>query len=238
MKKLLLALCSVSFLLLSGCAATRLTDEAEKQIKNVAIISLVPEKANYEKIGLTVFNNERGEIDMGDQINSTIESVATKRLAVARPAWKVATVSYDRAALIKRLNGSSMVMAYNEERIEKELAEIIHANRLDALIVVSAYKPENSHGDGVGVLLRTLNVSSIQNAYAHSNVSLKIMDTNGKIVARSPGQPTSKRIDPVAYGIGYSLSGNFSPELITRLRADITENLAQTVNQKLEQLGM
>lgn len=238
MKKLLLAFCAVSFLLLSGCAATRLTDETEKQIKNIAVVSLVPEKANYEKIGLTVFNNERSEIDMGDQINSTIESVATKRLAVARPAWKVVPVSYDRATLITRLNGSSMVMAYNEERIEKELAEIIRANRLDALIVVSAFRPENSHGNGVGVLLRTLNVSSIQNAYVHANVSLKVIDTNGKIIARSPGQSTSRLINPAAYGIGYSMSGNSSPELIARLRADITQNLTQTVNQKLEALGM
>jgi hypothetical protein len=238
MKKLLLALCSVSFLLLSGCAATRLTDETEKQIKNVAIISLVPEKANYEKIGLTVFNNERSEIDMGDQINSIIESTATKRLAVARPAWKVVKVPYDRAALMKRLNASGMVMAYHEERIEKELAEIIRANGLDAVIVVSSYKPENSHGNGVGVLLRTLNVSSIQSAYAHSNITLKIMDPSGKIIVASRGQSMGKSIDPAAYGIAYSMSANQSPELLARLRADITESLANAVNQKLEQFGM
>jgi len=129
-------------------------------------------------------------------------------------------------------------MAYNEERIEKELAEIIRINRLDALILVTAYKPENSHGNGVGVLLRTMNVSSIQYAYAHSNISLKIIDSSGKIIAASRGQSIGKNIDPAAYGIGYSMSANQSSELIARLRADIAESLAKTVDQKLEQLGM
>lgn len=226
-------------LLLPGCAATRLSDEAEKQIKSVAIVSLVPEMAHFEKIGLTVFNNERGEIDMGDQISSTIKFVATKRLAVARPAWNVKTVNYDRAALIKRLNASGMVMAYNEERIEKELADLARSNHLDALVVVSAYKPENSHGDGVGVLLRTTSLSSIGNAYVHSNVSLKIIGPSGNIVAVSSGQsPAVKRIDPSAYGIKYKLSDNFNPELIDRLRLDIAEHLAQTITQKFDRLGM
>jgi hypothetical protein len=225
-------------LFLTGCAAPRLSGEADKKIRTVAIISFVPETARFEKIGLTVFNNEREEIAMGDQVTSTIRSVITRRLAVARPAWTVKVVSFDQTALTKRLHGSSMVMAYNEERIEKDLAQLAGDHQLDALLVVSAYKPENSHGDGVGVLLRTFSVSSIGNAYAHANVSLKIIDATGKIVAVSRGAPTARRIDPGTYGIQYKLSDNLHPQLLEKLRLDILENLTTTLNLKLDQLGM
>ncbi len=238
MNKFTLWIAAFTVVFLSGCAATKVPPEIERQIKTVGIVSLLPEKANFAKIGLTVFNNEYSDIDMGGQLNEMVTSVIAKRLAVSRPAWTVRNISYDRAALLKGFNTGGMVMAYYEERIEKELAQLSKLNGLDAIVVVSSFKPENVHGDGVGVLLRTTSLSSIDLAYVHSYISLKIIDATGKIAAVSRTSTTEKPINPVAYGLQYRMNENTSPALMTSLRAAVEENLDLTVVKKLFALDM
>lgn len=224
---------------ITGCASTRITPEDEKRIRTVAIITLVPEAARIEKIGLTVFNNERAEIDMGGSITSTIISVAKKRLSVARPQWTVKEIAYDRPRLIERINKPGMVMAYHEERIEKELAELASANHLDALLVINAQRYETIPGQGVGVWLRTMSLSSIQTALVHSNVDLKVVGPQGTVIARGRGLPeTPKRIDPSVLGLSYEMKDNLRPELVKRLRFEIVEHLQKSINTRFDQLEL
>lgn len=222
---------------ITGCASTRITPEDEKRIHNVAIITLVPEKAHFDKIGLTVFNNEKAEIEMDGRITSTILATAKKRLSAARPQWTVKDIAYDRPLLIERINKPGMVMAYHEERIEKELAELASANQLDALLVINSQRYETVPGDGVGVWLRTMSMSSIRTALIHSNVDLKVVGPKGTVIARGFGRPEDpKPVDPAALGISYEMKDNMRPELLDRLRSEIVEHLRKSVNKRFDQL--
>lgn len=224
---------------IAGCASTRITPEDEKRIHNVAIITLVPEKAHFDKIGLTVFNNEKAEIEMDGRITTTILSTAKKRLSAARPQWTIKDVVYDRLLLIERINKPGMVMAYHEERIEKELAELASSNQLDALLVINAQRYESVPGDGVGVWLRTMSMSSIRTALVHSNVDLKVVGPKGTVIARGFGLPEDpKPIDPTALGISYEMKDNMRPELLDRLRSEIVEHLQKSVNKRFDQLEL
>lgn len=227
-------------MMLTGCAATRLTEADEKQIKNVALVNLVPEEANFVKVGLTVFNNERGEIDMKGKANETIESVVKKRLAVSRPEWNIKNIPYDHVTLINKLKSSGIVIAHSEEKIEKELAELVRVNGLDALLVVRAQQYNPHIGDGVGIFLRTMNLSSIQYAEVHSNVSLKVVGRTGRVIAGgiSTIPENIKPIEPTKYGFTYELKENYRPELIEQLRVDIADQLTRSLNRRFDILGM
>lgn len=227
-------------LALTGCAAPRLSQQAEQQIKTVGIVTLVPEKANFTKIGLTVFNNEYAQIEMGEQINATIQGTLTKQLAVVRPGWKVKPVSYPRTEWIQRMNASGFFVSSPQERLAKDLTELARVNQLDAIVVVNKYRPENVHGDGVGILLRTLSLSSVGDAYVTSYLYANIVNSKGEVQAASWGSSPlpPKVIDPKAYGIQYKLADNNDPALQDRLRKDIVDQVAKVTADLVKRLGL
>lgn len=224
--------------LLSGCAAPRLSVTAEQQIKNVGIVSLIPEDASFIKIGLTVFNNERGVIAMDGKITSTVEAALTKELSKSRPQWSVKPIAYKRDELIAQLKSGAMVMRYQEENIKKELSALARANKTDALVVVTAYRPVEALGDGVGVTLRTLSLSSIGNAYVNSFISLTMVNPDGVVIASGFDRDRmQKEIDPKTFGLHYKLADNQSPEILAKLREAIAEQLSQSVQANAKALG-
>ena len=63
--------------LLSACAAPKLSPEQAGTIKRVGVISLMPQEVKYRKIGITVFNNEfksmPGDEVFNDTARATVE---------------------------------------------------------------------------------------------------------------------------------------------------------------------
>ena len=72
-------------LVVSGCAPFRIDSDADKQIRNIAIVSLVPERANLARVGITVFGNDNTDFDVGGRITATIEET-TDAAESLRPA--------------------------------------------------------------------------------------------------------------------------------------------------------
>lgn len=237
MKRLIL----LAFVLaLTGCAAPRLSQQADQRIKTVGIVSLVPEKANFTKIGLTVFNNEYAQIEMGDQINATIESSVAQRLAAVRPQWQVKSLQYPRGEWTQKLYATGFFAGSQRDKVTADLAALARANQLDAIVFVSKYRPENVHGDGVGVLLRTLSLSSVGDAYVTSYLSASLLDPQGEILASSWGdrQMPPKVIDPKTYGIQYKLADNNDPALQDRLRQDIVDQVNKVTTDLVKRMGL
>jgi hypothetical protein len=227
-------------LVLTGCAAPRLSQQADQRIKTVGIVSLVPENANFTKIGLTVFNNEYAEIQMGGKINATIESSVAQRLAAVRPQWQIKPVEYPRVEWTQNLYATGFFAGSQRDRVTSDVAALARANQLDAVVLVSKYRPENAHGDGVGVLLRTLSLSSVGDAYVTSYLSASLLDPQGEVLASSWGdrQMPPKVIDPKAYGIQYKLADNNDPALQDRLRKDVVDQVAKVVEDLVKRLGL
>jgi hypothetical protein len=101
--------------LLSGCASTpqHLTEENQNGIKNIAIISLVPESVNFDKIGLVSYSNEYTEFDMGSKLTDSVLAVTKERIAKSHPGWGVKSVEYDRTAILADV---STVYGFRAER--------------------------------------------------------------------------------------------------------------------------
>lgn len=128
---------------------------------------------------------------------------------------------------------------YREERIAKELADLAAANKLDALLVISALRGQAAASNGVGVSLRTMNTSSIQSALVHSNVDLKVVGQRGTVIARGLGLPEDpKRIDPAVFGILYQMKDNLRPELLDQLKLEIVEHLRKSISKRFDQLKL
>lgn len=122
-------------LLLSACAAPKLTAEQASSIKKIGIVSLLPQEVKYRKIGITVFNNEYKSVPAGDVFNAAARSSAERFLRQSGK-YEVKQIEVDVAPMAKRLNGRSMVMSQNIERIDTEIVELAKSNGVDAVIVV------------------------------------------------------------------------------------------------------
>lgn len=235
MIKLLIAIS----ILLSGCAAKQLSVEEKNKINNVGVINLVSEKAQLTKIGLTAFNNENSSIDMNGKVNSLIVPLVASKVAKSNPSWRIKEVNFDQSALITKLSNGGIVMAYGEERIQKELAEIASDNNLDAIYLVTGQSYSKPLPGGIGVWMSTINFSSIQSAIIYSNVDIKVIDKTGKVISTGIGKTEDPiAINPTALGLKYELKDNNSPELVTKLSNGILEHLKKAINKRSEQLGL
>lgn len=229
---------SLAALLVAACASSKLSVDDEARIKNVAIVSLVPERATFTKIGVTVFNNDQADIDLGGRADQTVESIARDRISKARPNWTIRPISYDRAELLKRLQGFGLIMARDEEKIQQDLAALVRDNGLDALVLVV---PENadSHGiEGLGVWMR-VGLARIGVVYVHSRVDVEVIGPEGRTLALAVrGSESLKEIDPKVFGMVPAFRENIRPELIGRLSDEIVGELAKTLNAEFDQLAL
>lgn len=227
-------------LFLSACASSRLTSENEERIKNVAIVSVLPEMAVIQKIGLTVFNNEKVEIEMEGQIRNSIVSTTAASVGRSRSNWTVKEISYDLPVLNRKLRSSGMVISSNVEKIQKDLGELAQQNGLDAILVYAPVSYDSIPGEGAGVVFRTFSLNSITRGYAHGNITLSIVDRRGEIIASSVNgsKLVPKGIDAAAYGIKYELKENLKPEIRNKLAADILSVVKDSVNIRLGDLGL
>ena len=115
----LFALASV----LTGCAMTQPRTVAEdRDIKKVAIVSLLEEKTPVSHFGLTVFNNDHKVVDQKGELNRTALRVVEQRLQAARPQWSIVAIPSD-AALAAKLNDSIPWVSFTN-RIKPELQAI------------------------------------------------------------------------------------------------------------------
>jgi hypothetical protein len=220
-----------------GCAYTPPAplELDESNINSVAIVSLVPEKANLQRIGLTAFNNDRIDVDLGGRISRTIDSVASAHLSAARPQWTIKRITYDRDALVARMKGPGLGRADDGERLFLDLADLCRVNGVDALFVVGPWRSEDPHYDGVGVYLRTLSSSPPRHVTVHSDVALFVVGSNGQVIARSrAGREPRKLMDAKALGIEYELKDNLRPDIIGRLSDAMIEQLTKSLNSMFD----
>ena len=125
------------FLLLSGCASApqHLTEQSKSVIKNIAIVSLVPESVNFDKIAIFASSDIFTNFDMGSKVTDSILYVSRARIAKSYPGWTVKSVEYDRTALVAKLNSAR---GFDAAGAKEAFADLARDNGLDAIFVVRA----------------------------------------------------------------------------------------------------
>ncbi|MCG6933833.1 MAG: hypothetical protein LJE57_09340 [Gallionella sp.] len=236
-------------LLLSGCASAphHLTEHSKSAIKNVAVVSLVPEIVNFDKIAIFSSSNTYTRFDMGGKVADSILYVSRARIAKSDPGWTIKKIEYDQAALLASLNTPS---GFNGAKAKEAFAGLARKNDLDAIFVVRAAADkadgmQQEHqayylGEGMNVLLKNNNLGGNPKLVFRANLSVTVMGKNGGVMAVGsiPAQLDHvNELDPDDYGVSLDMKHNFHPATLDRLGRGVIVDLARRLNLCLDDLG-
>jgi len=236
-------------MLLSGCASApqHLTEQNKSGIKNIAIVSLVPESVNFEKIGIFSSSDIYTQFAMGSKVTDSILYVSRARIAKSYPGWTLKSVGYDRAALLAKLNTAS---SFDSARAKEAFADLARDNDLDAIFVVRAAADkkdsnqqdyqENYLREGMNVLLKDNNLGGDAKLVFRANLSVAIVGKNGEVMAVGsiPVQlDHAKELDPDDYGVSLDMKHNSRIETQDKLGRGVIVDLARRLNLCFDSLG-
>lgn len=236
-------------LLLSGCvsAPQHLSEQNKSGIKNIAIVSLVPESVNFEKIGIFSTSNIYTKFDMGSKVTDSILYVSRARIAQPNLGWTVKSIAYDRPALLAELNTPN---GFEGAHAKQAFADLARKNRLDAIFVVRAAADktngtqhdshENYLREGMSVLLKDNNLGGDAKLVFRANLSVSIVGKNGEVMAVGsvPVQlDQAKRFDLDDYGVSLDMKRNSRPETQDKLERGVIVDLARRLNICFDTLG-
>ena len=227
-------------LVLSGCASTpqHLSEKDKNAIKNVTIVSLVPESVSFDKIGIISFANRYTEFDMGGLVTGNILSVSRQRIEKTNPGWNIKSVEYDRTAL---LNGLKPGLGFRSTRIQEALAGLAHDNDLDAIFVVwASADDENYLHKGLNVLLMDNNLDRSARLVFRANLSVTIVGKNGEELAAGTIPAKLEYVDtqePDNFDVRSDMKHNQRSEVLDKLRGEVIVDLTRRLNQSFDILG-
>jgi hypothetical protein len=236
-------------MLLSGCASApqHLTEQNKSGIKNIAIVSLVPESVNFAKIGIFASSDIYTKFDAGSKVTDSILYVSRARIAKSYPGWTLKNVEYDRSALLAVLNTAS---GLNATRAKQAFADLARKNDLDAIFVVrtAADKKDsvqqdyqkNYLGEGINVLLKNNNIGGDAKLEFRANLSVAIIGKSGEIMALGsiPARlDHAKELDLDDFGVTLDMKHNSHPEIQDKLGRGVVIDLARRLNLCFDSLG-
>jgi hypothetical protein len=236
-------------LLLSGCASTphHLSEQGKSGIRNVAVVSLVPENVNFDKIGIFSSSNTYTRFDMGGKVADSILYVSRARITKSDPGWTIKNIGYDQATLLEILNTPS---GFNGAHAKEAFAGLARKNGLDAIFVVraAADKADDMQQDhrayylreGMNVLLKNNNLGGDPKLVFRANLSVAVIGKNGEVMAVGsiPAQLDHvNELDPDDYGVSLDMKHNFRPETLDKLGRGVIVDLARRLNLCLDDLG-
>jgi hypothetical protein len=236
-------------LLLSGCASAphHLTEQGKSAIRNVAVVSLVPESVNFDKIAIFASSNTYTHFDMGGKVEDSILYVSRARIAKSDPGWNIKNIGYDQAALLASLNTPS---GFNGARAKEAFAGLAGKNDLDAIFVVRAAADKTDDmqrehqayylREGMNVLLKNNNLGGDPKLVFRANLSVVVVGKNGEVMAVGsiPAQLDHvNELDPDDYGVSLDMKHNARPETLDKLGRGVIADLARRLNLCLDDLG-
>ena len=237
-------------MLLSGCASApqHLTEQNKSGIKNIAIVSLVPESVNFAKIGIFSSSNIYTEFDAGSKVTDSVLYVSRARIAKSYPGWTLKSIGYDRSALLAKLNTPSGLDA---ARAREAFADLARNNDLDAIFVVRAAADkkddtqpdapqDNNLREGMNVLLKDNNLGGDAKLVFRANLSVAIVGKNGEVMAVGsiPARlDHAKKLDLDDYDVSLDMKRNSRPETHDKLVRGVVVDLARRLNLCFDSLG-
>jgi len=235
--------------LLSACAATpqKLTEQDKKDIKNVAVVSIVSESVNFNWLGMSSFTSKYSDFDMGNKVSDTILYVSRERIARIQPGWTVKSVEYDRAALMDKVHFQS---GYRSSRAKEAFSDLARDYDLDAIFVVRASadlgNPLNAEFDsnrlseGLSVLIKDDGTYKDPRLVFRANLSVAVIGRNGEGMAlgAAPANLDKAEVqEPDDYDVGNDMKHNHRPEILKKVGTEVVVDLARRLNYCFDTLG-
>jgi hypothetical protein len=213
----------------TGCASTARTPQADASIKTVTVVSMLHEDAPIARVGLTVFNNAVTRLPQGGSLNKIATETIEARIRTARPSWEIKPSGVDSVALSAKFRQGGTSWTSHTGKVKDDLVAIARKTGSDAMLVVSDMTLENSPGRGVGVVLRAL-PGTKPTVTIHAHVMLQLVDRDGNEITNRTGDnivvPASQ------LGLTDDLasvdSGNNREKLTEAMRRQLAESLAKS----------
>jgi hypothetical protein len=237
----------MTLLLFTGCASApqHLTEQNAGSIKNIAVVSLVPEQVNFDKIGIISLSNKYTEFDLAGKVTENILYVSRERIAKIHPGWTIKDVEYDRAALLDQVKAG---YGFGSSATRNAFTELARNNDLDAVVVVRAAADPPSDSDmgeyelreGLGVLLKDNNISDGPRIELRANLSVTVLGKNGEVLAAATAPAkldNQQALRPAEYDVGGDMKHNHRPEILHRLVPEVVADLAGRLNYCFDSLG-
>lgn len=194
---------AVAIFMLVACGTPVMKPEQALAIKTVGVVSLLPADLAYQKIGITVFNNERATRPIGDTFNMAARAGAER--ALKRTGRTVIQLEVDVASLARRVRSAAIIFDSSAEKIQDELTLLVKQHKLDAVVLVyEGFDAENGI-NGIRMLLRA-GLGDVRTVVGRPDVVTLIVDNKLTKLAiqsnsayfsgiRPGGQPWSYRLD-------------------------------------------
>lgn len=236
-------------LVLSGCASApqHLTEENQNEIRNIAIVSLVPESINFDKIGIISYVNKHTEFDMGGKVTDNILSISQERTIKSHPNWTIKSIEYDRTALLAKVKS---VSGFRATLAKGAFADLVRNNNLDAILVVRASADEQDNfrsesemnylREGLSVLLKTNNFDESPRLSIRANLSVGIIGKSGEVMALGSVPAKLDKVetlDPDTYELSDNMKYNHRPEALEKLGGAVIVDLTRRLNLCFDSLG-
>lgn len=243
------ALCTLAVLaMLSGCASTpqQLTAAQASQIRNVAVVSLVPESVNFDKIGVISFTSQHTEFDLRGKVTDSILFVSRERIAKFHPQWTLKRIEYDRAAL---LAAASSPLGMRAPRAREAFAALARDQGLDAVFVVRAAADTetdstatvgNTLREGLTVWFKNNQIDGDPELSIRANLNVAIIGKVGEPLAAGtvPGKTNLARALKAAdFDVSADMKHNHRPEILDRLGREVLLDLNRRLNLGFDALG-
>jgi len=169
--------------LLGACSAPVLKPEQAARLHRVGVVSLLPSELRYDKIGVTVFNNESASRPLGDSLNLAAREAAERRLVAQGKT--VIQLLVDVPALAQRMRSGAIIFDSSAERIGKELSAMAAQHKLDAILVMAQRFDADTGPRGVrGVrVYLAAGLGDIRAAEARADIQSILVDPDAKALS-------------------------------------------------------
>lgn len=179
----LLAMASV----LAGCAAPKVLEPAQiVGIRTVGVIALLPSSLVYQKVGVTVFNNERIEKPLATALNDAARAGAATGFQRDGKV-KVQPLDVDVAQVRELFRPGAIVFSWPPEKAKAFLVEMARRHGLDAIATVhEVFDPENGFA-GVQYFMRG-GLNSVARHGTRVDTEVALYGPDGELlISRSTG---------------------------------------------------
>lgn len=224
-------------LLLSACAAPKLSPQQAGSIKRVGVVSLMPQAVSYRKIGITVFNNEFKSLPTDDVFNATARASIESYLR-STGKYQVTQIPVDAPAMAGRLNAHSLVMTHNIERIDTEIADLARKFGVDAVIIVADNFDSERGIFGLTMSMRA-GFGDIREAGALAGIQMfGVMASKEIFMARYPAGGMVAVARPDGKQWNYKLEENLDPATHELVVKALQRAVEEQVSSIMERSGL
>lgn len=227
-------------LLVAGCASPekKLDPGRAASIKRIGVISLLPTELLYQKVGVTVFNNERSTQSVGTFLNDAARNGVESALLKGR-GREVRQLNVDVSSMRRDFTPGAIVFSWPPAAAKKALVEMAKREELDAIVVVQEVFDSDNGYAGVKFFLRA-GFGSIRAAGMRADIEATVYDSQGEtLISRHPRLGVIYTLDrPNQEPWAYALDENFDVATRNRVISAFQHLIFTSISQSVAAMDL